>query len=399
MCRKPLFYLPLALAIAGLLGCPETSLLNGPSVPYARSGASSGAPDEARLEQVTARANDAAATSAVPVPATLAPVSLTQPLGLAPVPTTPTLFPSMSPRAAPVPPPSQRIGQFNATHQLIPFVSNRGQSGGGGLDIYLYDRTIQTVLTPPGVNTPGDEANPNLSNNNLWLVYSSTAQGRTEIHLFDMVTQLVDNLPVLNASSDSNVSPSVNNDGDLIAYTSRELGIDRLHIYNVRTDTNYVPAPVARLGTTINNPFISGDGTLVAFSSPVLDHQLDIFIYSVVHGTVLAAPFVNTESSEDEPAFSPDNQRMAFSTNRNGNEDVMLVDFRTGFVDRLPLANSHADEVTPSFIGTAGDQLLYLSDRGGKSNRQMLVYEFKNDLVDTIPVSHVIGKLDKFSPP
>jgi Tol biopolymer transport system component len=249
------------------------------------------------------------------------------------------------------------------------------------------------------VNTPGDEANPNLSNNNLWLVYSSTAQGRTEIHLFDMVTQLVDNLPVLNASSDSNVSPSVNNDGDLIAYTSRELGIDRLHIYNVRTDTNYVPAPVARLGTTINNPFISGDGTLVAFSSPVLDHQLDIFIYSVVHGTVLAAPFVNTESSEDEPAFSPDNQRMAFSTNRNGNEDVMLVDFRTGFVDRLPLANSHADEVTPSFIGTAGDQLLYLSDRGGKSNRQMLVYEFKNDLVDTIPVSHVIGKLDTFSPP
>lgn len=357
----------------------------------------------------------AASAPITPVPM---PIAAFGPAGLPPTPAPsvyawpsvppPAPFPLVSAVPTPAPPPAiagqplpvgaSRIATYLPAHVLIPFSSNRLTGGVGGFDIYIYDRSNQTVLVLPGANTTGDEFNPSLSNNNRWLVYSSTASGNADIRLYDMQTQLVDTLRDANTPGDD-VDPTIDAAGDLIAYTSHERGRDRLHLYDVRNGANYIPAVVDKLGTTINNPFISVDGTIVAFSTPVPNRGLDIFFYDVRHATVSQPPFLNTEATEDEPCLFPDNQRVLFSTNRRGNEDIMLLDLRTGFTDPLPLANTLCSETTPICIGPNMDQILFLSDRTGPDNRQMYIYQPGPHILDTVPVSHFLGKIDTFSPP
>jgi Tol biopolymer transport system component len=308
------------------------------------------------------------------------------PIVLAPTPT--------PPGPKPVPP---APAVWVPTHDLVAFVSDRDQSGAGRFDIYIYDPNTQTVWAPPGVNTPADEFNPNLSFNNQWLVYSTNASGNFDLRLFDMRTQLINTLNDAN-TPENEVSPTVNGDGTIIAYTSHEGAIDRLHLFDLVRGANLVPAVVARTCKTINNPFISADSTKVAFSSPVKGRGLDIFIYDVVHATLFTPPFVNTEANEDEPVLSPVDARIAFSTNRRGNLDVMEADLHTGFVNPLVLANSPEDDLTPGYVGAHAERLVFVSDRTGKTNRTLLAYNLHTGVLDTLPVSHVVGREDTFSP-
>ncbi|MDB5098054.1 MAG: hypothetical protein JWM80_2475, partial [Cyanobacteria bacterium RYN_339] len=287
---------------------------------------------------------------------------------------------------------------FAANHDLVAFVSDRDTSGAGGFDIYLYDATLQTVWAPPGVNSKADEANPSLAHGNQWLVYASNAAGNFDIRRFDMTNQLIDGLGPANTAANE-VSPTINEAGTVIAYTSDVTGSPRLHLFDLRTGANYVPAAVARLCGDIFNPYIAADSSRVAFSSPVKGSGLDLFVYDMATAAVWTPPFVNSAADEDEPVLSPVDARMLFSTNRNGNFDVMLTDLHTGFLDGLALANSKATELTPGFLGAHADRILYVSDRTGKGDRRMLVYAPALGLVDTLPVAHDVGSEDTFSPP
>jgi len=77
----------------------------------------------------------------------------------------------------------------------------------------------------------------------------------------------------------------------------------------------------------------------------------------------------------------------------------MEADLHTGFVNPLVLANSPAKELTPGFVGARADRLVYVSDRGGVGNRQLLAYNLRTGVLDTLPVSHVEGREDTISPP
>jgi Tol biopolymer transport system component len=305
-------------------------------------------------------------------------------------------LPAPTPRVPPAPAPQP--ARFAPAHDLLAFVSDRGTSGGdaGGFDIYLYDATDQTVWAPPGANTRGDEFNPSTSHDNQWLVYATNAPGDFDIRLYDLRAQLVNDLSTLNTTADD-VSPTINGDGTLLAYTSREGTLDRLHVFDLRTGANYVPAAVARLETTIFNPFITADGKAIAFSAPVEGQGLDIMFYDVTTAAVWRPPFVNTSCDEDEPVVSPGDRRLAFSTNRTGDKDVMLVDLASGYLDRLPLANSAADDLTPAFLGAAADRLVFVSDRAGE--RRLYVYQPTTAVLDTLPIAHEPGRVDTFSAP
>jgi Tol biopolymer transport system component len=307
------------------------------------------------------------------------------PLSAAPVVLKPSPLPGRVPPAPAV---------WVPTHDLVAFVSNRE---GHGFDVFLYDATRQTVWAPPGVNTGADDFNPSLSYNNRWLVYSTNASGNFDVRLFDLRTQLVNTLEAANTPADE-VSPTINGDGTVIAYTSRERGLDRLHLFNLVTGQNLVPAVVARTCKTINNPFISTDSRQVAFSSPVEGRGLDIFLYDVIHATLGTPPFLNSEADDDEPCLSAVDARICFSTRRRGNLDVMEADLKTGFVNPLVLANSDADDLTPSYVGPHAERLVFVSDRAGKGNRRMLAYNLHTAVLDTLPASHQEGSEDTFSP-
>ncbi|HEY9721521.1 MAG TPA: hypothetical protein V6D47_05880 [Oscillatoriaceae cyanobacterium] len=311
--------------------------------------------------------------------------------------TLPPVFPDVRPWP-PAPAPRVPIGAFDLAHTLIPFASDRPAGGLGGFNLYIYDLTAQTVLLPPGANTPGDEFNPSLSQSNRWLVYATNGPGHYEVWLYDLASQLVNPLPNLNTGPDQE-SPVIDGSGTRITYQSFLGGRYRLRLFELRTQTQFSVAAIDALGTPILSPYISADGTKLAFATSIADHQRDIFLYDIPSATLWSPPFVNTPFVEDEPVLSPDNRLLVFSTTRRGNEDVMLADLRSGFVDPLVLANSPATELTPSFVGPKANGVLFVTDRTGKQDRRMMIFWLDKNALDTLPNAHEPGYLDTFSPP
>jgi len=118
---------------------------------------------------------------------------------------------------------------------------------------------------------------------------------------------------------------------------------------------------------------------------------------------------VNSPYDDDEPAFSPDGERLAFSTWRNGHAEVMVANLKTGWLDRLPLANSDADDVTPYFLNGNGERLFFVSARSalppalaglptaflpGAGDRRLFIYTFATRKLDSLPIAHEVGSDD-----
>src|SRR5215470_10749863 len=75
-------------------------------------------------------------------------------------------------------------------------------------------------------------------------------------------------------------------------------------------------------------PDISPDGKLVAFS-----YLGDIWTVETIGGT--ARPVTTHPAHDINPIFSPDGQKLAFSSNRHGGYDVFVTSVRGGKPTRL----------------------------------------------------------------
>ncbi len=275
---------------------------------------------------------------------------------------------------------------------LIAFASNRDTGGGYGADVFVYDHLAGTVLALPGVNTDYDEINPRISANGRWLIYSSDAEGDFNIYLYDVQTSLIDTLPSLNTPYDE-VAPTIDDAGARIAYAFRRNGRWLLGVHEVPTQRTYIPAPVASLYGDVRTPWISGDGRYVAFTADVDRSGYDIFIYGFEAGVLVSPPFVNSEDDDFEPALSEDGSQLVFVSDRAGSDDIFMADLRSGFTDRLVLANSDYDERSPRFLGGSSDTIVFNSDRSGR--RRLYLFNTGMGVLDTLAIAHDIGSDDE----
>src|SRR5438876_829106 len=101
-------------------------------------------------------------------------------------------------------------------------------------------------------------------------------------------------------------------------------------------------------------PDISPDGKLVTFS-----YLGDIWTVESIGG--IARPVTMHEAHDIYPAFSPDGQTIAFSSNRHGSYDVFVVPTAGGKPRRLTY-----DSATDFVNGWSpdGKQILFTSSRG-----------------------------------
>ena len=275
---------------------------------------------------------------------------------------------------------------------LIAFSSNRDTGGGYGADVFVYDHLAGTVLALPGVNTSYDEINPRISGNGRWLIYASDAEGDFNIYLYDVQTSLIDTLASLNTPYDE-VAPTIDDAGSVIAYAFRRNGRWTLGVHEVATQRTYIPAPVNNLYGDVRTPWISGDGRYVAFAADVDRSGYDIFLYGFESGVLVSPPFVNSEDDEFEPALSQDGSQLVFVSDRAGNDDIFVSDLRSGFTDRLVLANSNYRERSPRFLGGSPDTIVFNSDRSGR--RRLYVFNTGMGVLDTLAIAHDIGSDDE----
>jgi TolB protein len=111
------------------------------------------------------------------------------------------------------------------------------------------------------------------------------------------------------------------------------------------------------------NPVWSNDGRAIAYTSYRRANFPDIFIQRIYEGTPPQSPANGTDRIHNFlPAWSPDGTRIAFMSNRDGNQEIYVMDANGANLRRItrhPLIDA-----TPTW-SPAGNQIAFTSDRSG----------------------------------
>ena len=138
------------------------------------------------------------------------------------------------------------------TGGVIAFVSNRN----GGPDILMYDRSGDSLVSLPGLNSPDGDLDPTLTPDARWLCFASNragGQGGYDLYLYDLTTRsLVASLPSLNSAGDER-RPSISPNGNVIAFQAARGGTGWNVLYYSRSGSLLAnPAPLASAGSDLH---------------------------------------------------------------------------------------------------------------------------------------------------
>ncbi len=239
------------------------------------------------------------ATAAASIP-TNTPIPPTQPPPTQPPPTQP---PTQPPPTV-VPPPSLQ--------GRIVFESNRD----GNSDIYIYDTSNGTITRL--TNDPAADTQPALSPDRRWISFVSNRAGNNEIFVMG-----IDGTAQTNVTNDPNddQSPSWSPNSNAIAYQTNREG--NFEIYTMDRD---------------------GSNVLNVTNFPSADD-------------------VQPSWFEGKLIFFSTNHSIAFTSNRDGNQEIYLMDADGN--NQTNLTNSPAGNDSQPAAAPAGDQLAFTSDRTG----------------------------------
>lgn len=261
--------------------------------------------------------------------------------------------------------------------------------GGGASDIFIYDFVQDTVLALPAVNTPAAEANPEISANGRFVVYQTDVAGNWDIRMLDMATMLINTLPGLNSPSDE-TQPDCSDTGMIVFVVNDCIShnFEMLRLYDGQTGDTYI-VPV-RLVTNVTWPSISADGSTIAFGAfPIGFGTQDIYMYRIGEG-LGTPPFVNTAFNDYNPELSADGESLLFVSDRNGSEDIFLLQ-ADGYLNNMVFANSaFTDEQEPRYLDP--NTIIYQTTGGGPVTLRLT--GINSGLIDTLPIASAGGILN-----
>jgi TolB protein len=123
------------------------------------------------------------------------------------------------------------------------------------------------------------------------------------------------------------------------------------------------PYPSSRLTSARGNdafPAISADGAMIAFSSK-RDGNTEIYLMEADGGG--QRRLTDNRGVDYAPSFSPDGRTLAFVSDRDGNDEIYLLDLGTSAQRRL--THHPGEDGLPAFSPDGG-RVLFISDREDK---------------------------------
>lgn len=167
----------------------------------------------------------------------------------------------------------------------------------------------------------------------------------------------------LTDSSGFDLDPAWSPDGTQIVFASNRDPEHGFQIYVMNADgSQQRQVGPSRLGDNVK-PNWSPDGNQIVFQSNgdangnPLDDNYDIYVIDT-DGTNLKQVVVNA-ADDTEPVWSPDGSRVAFLSERSGQDEVYLVDLESLQITQLTSLDQLKGDLAWS---TSGQQLLFISD-------------------------------------
>lgn len=235
----------------------------------------------------------------------------------------------------------------------ILFVSNRGTAGTSDIYQINADGSGLARLT----DDPATERDPRWSPDRQQIAFASDRSGTYQIYLLSIqdldVVQLTDH-------PGGAVSPTWSPDGGQIAFV--EPGPDSQTIFIIDSQGGGEISQTSVAVGGVANLAWSPLGSLFAFSALAEGQGNNRDIFSFDLGNETLVNLTNHPGHDDKPAWAPDGRRLAFQTDRDGDDNIYTMQANGAL--QTPLTANHASDLEPHWSGD-GRQIAFSSDRDG----------------------------------
>ena len=272
-----------------------------------------------------------------------------------------------------------------AGYHLIALASDRGSTQ-GLTDIYLYDVDMRGIIPLAGLNHSGSsERDPAISGEGQRLFFASDRNqpGDSEILAYDLKDRMFLGVPNVNTSL-SETEPAPSGDGLHLAFVRRYGTVDRILLAEGWPPALPVSLPV--VGTVPYSDFSpSCDSTArrIAFTTDRAGN-LDVMVWDRDSAGVLTLPDLASPDEDVEPWITPSGRFLAFASNRpstGGGYNIYLYDLEARTFVSLPGLQSDGEDRHPSLSWDAQRIAFQSSRSGGAGMRDVWIYERAQALV------------------
>jgi len=256
----------------------------------------------------------------------------------------------------------------NGGEHLVVFASDRGRAAGDhGLALYDLDQNGFRAL--PNLDATGSESDPCMSNDGNFIVFSATRGGGstgTDLYLYDRFNEGLLSTPNLNTVDNESWPRFTYDSARLLFVRTLSTGEKRIRMYEPLGDTLVaLPGLSATLPFNDDMPAPNVDGNRIAFMTDRNANE-DVLIWNRNGG--LSVPGATTTANrETEPSLSANGRWLAFTSDQPGGSgglDVYLYDVEGDSLVPLPTLNSTGDDRHPS-VSADGDVIVFQSNRTG----------------------------------